>query len=209
MRTDCGSNSKLGQKIIEKLFESDETTENPIMNYCASEGIKWIFNPPASPWMGGVWKRLVGSVKRSFQKSVGRKKLSFEQMATVLTRIEAIINTRPLTKLTATDLSEIPLRPIDFLQGNFKFSILNSEMSNFRNDPTFEPELIQAAAQAYEALASSENFATKFWEKWNTEYLTILRDSHRCQLNQKRHVSKIPQVGEIVLVEQGLLPRGQ
>ncbi|KAK6762531.1 hypothetical protein RB195_023306 [Necator americanus] len=187
MRTDCGSNSKLGQKIIEKLFESDETTENPIMNYCASEGIKWIFNPPASPWMGGVWKRLVGSVKRSFQKSVGRKKLSFEQMATVLTRIEAIINTRPLTKLTATDLSEIPLRPIDFLQGNFKFSILNSEMSNFRNDPTFEPELIQAAAQAYEALASSENFATKFWEKWNTEYLTILRDSHRCQLNQKRH----------------------
>ncbi|KAK6761345.1 hypothetical protein RB195_022418 [Necator americanus] len=130
-------------------------------------------------------------------------------MATVVTRIEAITNTRPLTKLTATDLSEIPLRPIDFLQGNFKFSIPNSETSNFRNDPTFEPELIQTAAQAYEALASSENIATKFWEKWNTEYLTILRDSHRCQLNQKRHVSKIPHVGEITLVEQELLPRGQ
>ncbi|KAK6761113.1 hypothetical protein RB195_022253 [Necator americanus] len=119
------------------------------MNYCASEGTKWIFNPPAHPWMGGVWERFVGSVKRSFQKSVGRKKLSFEQMATVVTRIEAITNTRPLTKPSATDLSEIPLRPIDILQGNFKFSIPNSEMSNFRNNPTFEPELIQIAAQAY------------------------------------------------------------
>ncbi|KAK6735924.1 hypothetical protein RB195_018905 [Necator americanus] len=209
MRTDCGSNFKLGQKIIEKLFESDETTGNSVMNYYASEGIRWIFNPPASPWMGGVWERLVGSVKRSFQESVGRKKLSFEQMTTVVTRIEAVINTRPLTKLSATDLSEISLRPIDFLQGNFKFSIPNSEMSKLRNDLTFEPELIQTAAQAYEALVSSENIATKFWEKWNTEYLTILRDSHRCQLNQKRHVSKIPQVGEIVLVEQELLPRAQ
>ncbi|KAK6762993.1 hypothetical protein RB195_023629 [Necator americanus] len=74
--------------------------------------------------------------------------------------------------------------------------------------PAFEPELIQTAAQAYDALASWENIATKFWEKWNTEYLTILRDSHRCQLNKKRHVSKIPQVGEIILVEQELLPRG-
>ncbi|KAK6764920.1 hypothetical protein RB195_025019 [Necator americanus] len=150
------------------------------MNYCAPEGLKWIFNPPASPWMGGVWERLVGSVKRSFQKSFGRKKLSFEHMATVVTPIEAIIDTRLLTKLSAIDLSEILLGTIDFLQGNFKFSIANSEMSNFRNDPTFEPKLIQTAAQAYEALASSENIAIKFWEKWNTEYLSILRDSHRC-----------------------------
>ncbi|KAK6764122.1 hypothetical protein RB195_024460 [Necator americanus] len=105
--------------------------------------------------MGGVWERLVGSVKGSFQKSVGRKKLSFEQMATVVTRIEAVINTRPLRKLTATDLSEIPLRPIDFLQGNFKFSIPISEMSNFRNDPTFEPELIQTAAHLQKTLQQS------------------------------------------------------
>ncbi|KAK6763516.1 hypothetical protein RB195_024005 [Necator americanus] len=82
-------------------------------------------------------------------------------------------------------------------------------MSNSGNDPTFETELIQTTAQAYEALASSENIAAKFWEKWNTKYLTILRDSHRCQLNRKRHVSKIPEIGEIVLVEQELLPRGQ
>ncbi|KAK6760856.1 hypothetical protein RB195_022067 [Necator americanus] len=148
MRTDCGSNFKLGQKIIEKLFESDETIGNSVMNYCASEGIKWIFNPPASPWMGGVWKGLVGSVNRSFQKSVGRKKLPFEQMVTVVTRIEAVVNTHPLTKLSAADLSGIPLRPTDFLQGNLKFSIPNFEMSNFRNDNIFEPEIIQTAAQA-------------------------------------------------------------
>ncbi|KAK6762601.1 hypothetical protein RB195_023357 [Necator americanus] len=88
-------------------------------------------------------------------------------------------------------------------------SIRSSELFDFRNDPAFEPELIQTAAQAYEALTFSENIATKFWEKWNTEYLIILHEIHRYQMNQKRHVSKIPQIGEIVLFEQESMPRGQ
>lgn len=46
MRMDCGTNFKLGQKVIENL----KTTEvDSITNYSATQGIKWIFNPPASP----------------------------------------------------------------------------------------------------------------------------------------------------------------
>ncbi|VDL79031.1 unnamed protein product [Nippostrongylus brasiliensis] len=117
VRSDCGTNFKLGQKVIQKLFEDDENRENTVMSYCATEGIKWVFNPPGAPWMGGVWERLVGSVKRALQKTFGRKRLNFVQLCTAMARTEAVLNTRPITKIHNSDLSEIPLRPIDFLRG--------------------------------------------------------------------------------------------
>lgn len=71
---------------------------------CAKNRITWLFNPPGAPWMGGVWERLVGSVKSAFQQSVGRKRLSYSDMLTVVTRIEAIVNTRPLTAISTADI---------------------------------------------------------------------------------------------------------
>ncbi|EYC15188.1 hypothetical protein Y032_0037g3370 [Ancylostoma ceylanicum] len=206
VRTDCGTNFKLGQKIIDKLFEKDEQHENSVMTYSATERIRWIFNPPGAPWMGGVWERLVGSVKRSFTKAVGRKKLTFTELNTVIARIEAIINTRPLTKMSSSEINDIPLRPIDFLQGNVKYALPSPTTD--ANDPEYDPELIQTAAQAKEAMHYSEITSTKFWDRWNSEYLTLLRDSQRRHLNQPRHTTSTPRIGEIVIIEQDLIPRG-
>ncbi|KAK6736395.1 hypothetical protein RB195_019213 [Necator americanus] len=122
--------------------------------------------------------------------------------------IEAIINTRPLTKVSATDLDEIPIRPIDFLQGNLKYSIPSTQLQCSNGDTVYDPELLQTVAQAQEALMFSETIATVFWERWNKEYLTSLRDNQRVLLKQPRHVTNTPQIGEIVLIEQEFLPRG-
>ncbi|EYC34841.1 hypothetical protein Y032_1359g3845, partial [Ancylostoma ceylanicum] len=209
VRTDCGSNFTLGSLIIKELFKVDEESGNSVMSYSACAGIKWLFNPPASPWMGGVWERLVGSVKKALRKSVGRKKLNFIELNTVATQIEAVINTRPLTKLNFSCLEEIPLRPVDFLQGNIKYSLPDSAAVNYSDDPSYDPELIQSRKQAYEALEFSSKVANKFWERWSKEYLTALRETQKNALKQPRHISRnIPEIGEIVLIEQDLLPRG-
>ncbi|EYC34951.1 hypothetical protein Y032_1242g3778, partial [Ancylostoma ceylanicum] len=208
MRTDCGTNFKHGEKIIATMFEKNDITNTSLMSYCATEKIKWLFNTPSAPWMGGVWERLVGSVKRALNKCIGRKKLAFTEMYTVLTKIEAILNTRPLTKLNTEDITKIPLRPIDFLQGNVKFSIPNATDFDI-DDPSYDPEFIQTEQQAMEAVQFAENIATKFWESWRMEYLTSLRDSQRLQLKQPRHLTrKHPEIGEIVIIEQDLTPRG-
>ncbi|CAJ0607734.1 unnamed protein product [Cylicocyclus nassatus] len=68
VRSDCGTNFRLGSKIIEELSKPCEYEAQSVMSYSATNGIKWLFNPPASPWMGGVWERLVGSVKRCLRK---------------------------------------------------------------------------------------------------------------------------------------------
>uniref|UniRef100_A0A7I4Y3E6 Integrase catalytic domain-containing protein n=1 Tax=Haemonchus contortus TaxID=6289 RepID=A0A7I4Y3E6_HAECO len=209
IRTDCGTNFKVGQVVINNLYQNNDIDGYSVMSYSSSEGIKWIFNPPSAPWMGGVWERLVGTVKRCFSKAIGRKKLTFIEMTTAITRIEAIINTRPLTKVSLTDLNEIPLRPVDFLQGNLKFALPQASQISDHSDSEYDPELIQTVSQAKQAIAHSETIAAKFWEKWNTEYLTAIRDSHTKNLKQPRHISsKYPQLGEIVIVEQEYLPRG-
>ncbi|KAK6762465.1 hypothetical protein RB195_023257 [Necator americanus] len=121
-------------------------------------------------------------------------------MITVISRIEAIINTRPLTKVSVTDLDEIPIRSIDFLQGNLKYSIPSTQLQRGNGDTSYDPELAQTVAQAQEELIFSETLATLFWERWDKEYLTYLRDNRRVLLKQPRHVTNTLQIGDIVLI---------
>ena len=130
------------------MFEKCGENNTSLMNYCASERIKWLFNPSASPWMGGAWERLVGLVKKSFNKSIGRKRLSFADMCTAIARIEAIVSTRPLTKLNMSDIAEVPLRPVDFLQESLIYSIPTSEIMDVSENPSYNPELTQSEKQA-------------------------------------------------------------
>ncbi|VDO05473.1 unnamed protein product [Haemonchus placei] len=178
-----------------------------MMTYCAKQRIRWIFNPPGAPWMGGAWERLVGTVKRAFNKAVGRKKLAFPEFLTVVTEIEAVVNTRPLVACSP-NVEDIPLRPVDFLHKSLKYGLAPLDPDELQ-DPTFDPQLIQTVTQAKQALENSEIIAEKFWERWHFEYLTALREMQVVHRKQARHqTSREPHVNEIVLVEQDSLPRG-
>uniref|UniRef100_A0A915DPD6 Integrase catalytic domain-containing protein n=1 Tax=Ditylenchus dipsaci TaxID=166011 RepID=A0A915DPD6_9BILA len=71
------------------------------------------FIPDYSPWSGGVWERMVGVLKTSYRKVVCRRKLDYEQFITLVPKLEAIVNSRPLTYLYEDSLEVI--RPVDFL----------------------------------------------------------------------------------------------
>ena len=68
-----------------------------------------------SPWWGGVFERLIWSVKRCLKKIVGRATLTHEELLTVITEIE-MINCRPLSYVTQDDLEE-PITPSHLLVG--------------------------------------------------------------------------------------------
>ena len=72
------------------------------MDYGTDENVKWHFNPPEAPHMGVVWERLVRSVKEVMAGLLNDKVLTDPQLYTLLTEVESILNSRPLTSIPTT-----------------------------------------------------------------------------------------------------------
>ena len=60
----------------------------------------------------------MGLVKQGLRKEIGRKLLSWDKLLTMITEVEAIINTRPLTYVYGDFLSGFTLTPAHFLTTN-------------------------------------------------------------------------------------------
>lgn len=64
----------------------------------------------------GAFERMVRSTKRCLRKMIGCTRLSLDELYTALTEVEAILNSRPLSYISANDLEE-PLMPSHHLVG--------------------------------------------------------------------------------------------
>ena len=70
--------------------------------------------------MGDFYERLVGIVKRSLRKAIGKVCLTSEQLLTILKEAEAVINSRPLVYVGEDINSYLTLSPAHFLTLNPK-----------------------------------------------------------------------------------------
>ena len=66
-------------------------------NFLAKVDVKWQFNLSRAPWWGGQFERMVGLVKRAFNKTVGNGMLSWSELQDVLLDVEVTMNNRPLS----------------------------------------------------------------------------------------------------------------
>ncbi|XP_067121310.1 uncharacterized protein [Centruroides vittatus] len=98
-----------------KIFSEAELTK--IKDEILVQSIIWKFIPPASPWWGGWWERLVGCVKQIMRRILGRASLTYEELYTIICEVEGLMNSRPLTTLSEDTEDLIPLTPNMFLQG--------------------------------------------------------------------------------------------
>jgi hypothetical protein len=71
-----------------------------IRDFASSISINWDFNPPSAPHMGGAWERLVRSTKEVLSGLTNEKVLTDFQLSTLLTEVEGILNSRPLTHVS-------------------------------------------------------------------------------------------------------------
>ncbi|XP_050547127.1 uncharacterized protein LOC126908855 [Daktulosphaira vitifoliae] len=101
--TFTGANRQLIE--LSKFLTSPENIEK-IRKFTAELGIQWHFIPPRAPHFEGLWEAAVKSVKYHLVRQLGDVCLTYEEMNTVLVRIEACLNSRPLTPLSLdpTDL---------------------------------------------------------------------------------------------------------
>ena len=65
-------------------------------DYLAQHEIIWKFNLSRASWWGGFFERLIGVMKATLSKVIGKALLTFEELTCVLLDTEIHMNNRPL-----------------------------------------------------------------------------------------------------------------
>lgn len=77
-----------------RLINSTEHNTE-VANNLSQRGTQWHFNAPGTPHMGGLWEAAIKSAKTHLNKVTQNARLTYEEFATLLAEIEAILNSRP------------------------------------------------------------------------------------------------------------------
>ena len=117
--SDYGPHFKVTKNTIDILWEN-VISDPSIHTYLNNERMKWSFIIELSPWMGGFYERPIGITRRSLRKSIGKLSLSSSQLQTILSEVEAIVNTRPLTYVDNELIPRKIITPMHLLSMNPK-----------------------------------------------------------------------------------------
>ncbi|XP_077300716.1 uncharacterized protein LOC143921341 [Arctopsyche grandis] len=172
--------------LVKLIYERPH--EEKLLRYVASEGIRWKFNPPRAPHMGGLWEAAVKSMKIHLNKVLKATTLNFESFCTVLTQIEACLNSRPLSPLSSDPLDLLPLTPGHFLIGRSLLAL---------------PMEVKYNTNVHANLLQIQLTTAAFWKRWSAEYLHSLQLRHKWKKDSSNNLS----VGQMVLLkEEHMLP---
>ena len=114
--------------------------------------------------------------------------LTFEEMATLVSRIEAILNSRPITPQSSSPHDLNPLTPGHFLIGGPIVTIP-------------EPDVITTPMSRLRRWQLLTQFHQSFWARWASEYLTSLQN----RAKWIRPTINI-EVGDLVILRSSNLP---
>ncbi|KHJ85789.1 hypothetical protein OESDEN_14476 [Oesophagostomum dentatum] len=198
---------KLGAEILQnQLLQIHK--ESPVNSFLLRERIKWKFITPLSPWQGGFYERLVGSVKNALKKTVQKAVLTRRTLETLIPEIEAALNTRPLTPLIdPSEDKEIKiLRPIDLLHPWMNVSpFLYTENSTTAKCTSFgNSETKEHVNSLFQSIVETLNL---FWKIWQKDYLQALIEKYQQSKIYKFGTASSPKIGHVVLLKQELSPR--
>ena len=161
-----------------------------IQSSLARRGVTWKFNPPAASHQGGVWERMVRSVKRVLNVIAGGSVMTDESLSTLLTEVERIVNSRPITAVSSDPRDLEALTPHHLLTG--------------RTDATLPLGKFIHADGYRKSWRLVGLKADQFWSRWVKEYLPLLQHREKW-LVPKRNL----RVGDLVLIAGESMTRGQ
>lgn len=163
LSSDCGTNLIGADAELRKLFNAASKEIQHLMGLLANDGTKWIFNPPASPHFGGKWEAAVKSTKFHIKRVIGDTVLTYEEFSTLLTQVEAILNSRPLCPLSEDPNDLEALTPGHFIIGEA-----------IKTVP--EPSVVHIPVSRLSRYQLVKQMIERFWQRWSIEYLQRLQE---------------------------------
>jgi len=119
-----------GKTFVGAVLSRDfmQTIRESVTDTYSHQGISWRFIPPGAPHMGGLWEAGVKSFKALFYKSTSSRKFTFEEFSTLLAKVEACLNSRPLSPMSENSAELLALTPGHFLIGGPLLSTAEPEI---------------------------------------------------------------------------------
>ena len=180
--------------------------DEEVRQYITEGGIKWQFTTALAPWQGGFYERLVEVVKCSLQKSIGQKRLTLEQLITILAEFEGFVNTHPLTYVYDEFYSGFTLTPAHFFMSYF-LPLMMASTDMDENDYKYYLAK-DSATSLLEVWKKGQQQLNSFWDIWRNEYLLSLSvKSPMYHRNQKNQIDNTPQIGQVVIIKDEKVPR--
>lgn len=189
IHSDNGTNFIGASKMLREFHAFVTTNKDRWVEHLAPMGVEWRFIPPRAPHFGGLWEAGVKSVKSLLTSIVGKQPLTFEELTTVLVRIEGTLNSRPLCPMRDDAESFEYLSPGHFLIG----TSLNSMPLSIDSYPHMKLSSRWRMVQ--------ENISN-VWSRWQRDFL------HQLQQRTKWYESRPGlAVGDLVImIENRTIP---
>ena len=166
---------------------SDTDNQDSLKHYAATQGMNWVMIPPRAPHFGGLWEAAVKSAKKHLRKVIGLTVLNFEELTTVFTQVEAVLNSRPLIPLSSDPNDLEALTAGHFLIGA-PLTALPETFKENTTSPLQRWKLVQSLCQ-------------QFWKRWHKEYLSTLQQRFKWKTEQP-----VIAPGDLVFVAEDNLP---
>ena len=144
--------------------------------------------------MGGVWERMIRSVRSALSAVLTQHSgiLDDEALHTLMIEAEMVVNSRPLTFVDSSNGNDCgeALSPSQLL--TLKSKVVLPPPGNFMKEDVYSRKRWRRV----------QFLANQFWCKWRREYLPLLQ-----QRSKWTRTEKNLKMGDIVLVVDDLLPR--
>ena len=190
INSDNAKTFKFTHKLLERLAR-----DHSVVSFLQVKRITWKFNMERSPWWGGHFERLVGSVKRCLKKVLGNARLRYDELLTLLTQVESTLNSRPLTYIY-DEFGYHALTPFHLMHGR-RLSALSDHFE-------FDIDALEEDPSSFtRRFAYLVKKLDHFWSRWRLEYLADLREVHHLNKGQQGTVH----IGEMVLVKEDNVKR--
>jgi len=161
--------------------------EESMHDFLATQEMKWKFNLSRAPWWGGQFERMVGSMKQTLYKVLGKAKPKYEEFQSLMLDVEVTINNRPLGYVE-DDVQLTILTPNVMM---FDYPVEIPHLQNTKEDLDVTVNL----KKRYKYL---KNARQQIWQRWSNEYVKYLRERHDLTHRAK---GPLPRVGDVVLIK--------
>ena len=163
-RSDNGTNFHGGERELRDALS--EWNQQRINRFMCQQDIKWFFNPPTASHMGGIWERIVQSVKKILKALLSEQIVGDESPLTVMAEAEAIVNSRPLTSNRDDPADAEPLTP--------------NHMLLLRSNQPIPPGIFSKEDHySKRRWRQIQYLADIFWRRWLREYMSTLQKHHK------------------------------